>query len=36
VSERLFETGLCMPSGSALTDEDLERICAAVRRVFPE
>jgi len=34
VSERLFENGLCLPSGSALTEADLERICAAVRRVF--
>jgi pyridoxal phosphate-dependent aminotransferase EpsN len=32
VSERLFENGLCLPSGSALTEEDLERICAVVRR----
>jgi dTDP-4-amino-4,6-dideoxygalactose transaminase len=34
VSERLFENGLCLPSGSALTEEDLERICAVVRRVL--
>jgi dTDP-4-amino-4,6-dideoxygalactose transaminase len=33
VSERLFETGLCLPSGSALTECDMERICAAVRKV---
>ena len=32
VSERLFENGLCLPSGSALTEEDLERICAVVKR----
>jgi dTDP-4-amino-4,6-dideoxygalactose transaminase len=31
VSERLFENGLCLPSGSALTKEDLDRVCAVVR-----
>ena len=31
VSERLFEKGLCLPSGSALTEQDLERICRIVR-----
>lgn len=33
VSERLFENGLCLPSGSALIEEDLERICTVVRHV---
>jgi pyridoxal phosphate-dependent aminotransferase EpsN len=32
VSERLFENGLCLPSGSALTEKDLERVCTVVRR----
>jgi dTDP-4-amino-4,6-dideoxygalactose transaminase len=32
VSERLFENGLCLPSGSALTEEDLDRVCAAFTR----
>ncbi len=35
VSERLFENGLCLPSGSALTEEDLERVCAAFARALP-
>lgn len=35
VSARLFEQGLCLPSGSALTGEDLERICATVLQAFP-
>lgn len=30
VSERLFRDGLCLPSGSSLTDEDRERVIAAV------
>lgn len=32
-SERLFERGLCLPSGSSLSDEDLERICSVIRQV---
>jgi len=31
VSERLFETGLCLPSGTALTEEQLDRIVSIVR-----
>jgi len=26
VSEKLFETGLCLPSGSNMTDEDRQRV----------
>jgi dTDP-4-amino-4,6-dideoxygalactose transaminase len=32
VSERLFARGLCLPSGTAMTDGDLDRVCAIVRR----
>ncbi len=35
VSDRLFEQGVCLPSGSALTEEDLQRVVRAVRGVFP-
>ena len=31
VSARLFERGLCLPSGSSLTDEDQDRVVATVR-----
>lgn len=31
VAEELFTTGLCLPSGSNLRDEDLERVVAVVR-----
>jgi dTDP-4-amino-4,6-dideoxygalactose transaminase len=31
VSERIFERGLCLPSGSALTQADLERIVEVIR-----
>jgi dTDP-4-amino-4,6-dideoxygalactose transaminase len=32
VSERLFRDGLCLPSGSSLTDQDQDRVIAVVRR----
>lgn len=31
VSERLFRGGLCLPSGTALTEEDLARISSCIR-----
>ena len=34
VAEQLFENGLCLPSGSNLTDEEHERIAKEVREVF--
>ena len=30
VAEELFEYGLCLPSGSNLTEEDLERVTSAI------
>jgi len=33
-SDRLFEQGLCLPSGSSLTREDLDRIVTTVRRAW--
>ena len=33
VSEGLFERGLCLPSGTAMNDDDLARICEVVKRV---
>lgn len=35
-SERLFEQGLCLPSGSNLTDEDFDRIFKVIARVFAQ
>ncbi|MFH6772707.1 DegT/DnrJ/EryC1/StrS family aminotransferase [Gaetbulibacter aestuarii] len=32
VSEQLFNTGLCLPSGSNLTDSDLERILENIKK----
>jgi dTDP-4-amino-4,6-dideoxygalactose transaminase len=34
VSETLFENGLCLPSGSNLTDNDRERIASVITAVF--
>ena len=33
VSEHLFARGLCLPSGTAMTDADLDRVCEVVRRM---
>lgn len=30
ISERLFDVGLCLPSGSALTEEDLDRVVRVI------
>lgn len=34
VSEGLFDKGLCLPSGSNLSEEDLERVAAKVKALF--
>jgi dTDP-4-amino-4,6-dideoxygalactose transaminase len=34
VCETLFENGLCLPSGSNLTDQDRERIAKAIKQLF--
>ena len=34
VAENLFETGLCLPSGSNLTDADLYRVVDAIKNVI--
>jgi pyridoxal phosphate-dependent aminotransferase EpsN len=34
VSARIFEHGLCLPSGSSLTEEDRQRVITGVRSVF--
>ena len=35
VSEALFENGLCLPSGSDLTQDDLDRVCRSIRCSSP-
>lgn len=34
VSEKLFEKGVCLPSDTKMTDEDLERICGIVKELW--
>ena len=34
VSTELYERGLCLPSGTAMSDEDLKHVIAAVRRAW--
>jgi dTDP-4-amino-4,6-dideoxygalactose transaminase len=34
VAETLFDNGLCLPSGSNLTDGERERIAVVIRKVF--
>lgn len=34
VSEGLFDKGLCLPSGSNLSEEDLERVVKKVKSLF--
>jgi len=34
ISENLYKTGLCLPSDTKMTDEDLYRICEIIKGVF--
>lgn len=34
IAEKLFENGLCLPSGSNLTEDDLERVVATMKACF--
>lgn len=34
VCEKLFEQGLCLPSGSSLTNEDILRVIEAIRNII--
>jgi len=34
VAEGLFEKGLCLPSGTAMTDEDLERVVEIIKKTL--
>jgi dTDP-4-amino-4,6-dideoxygalactose transaminase len=35
VAEEIFRTGLCLPSGSSMTDDDVEQVAEAVRQARP-
>ena len=34
VSEKLFENGLCLPSDTKMTDEDLDRVCCVIKGLW--
>ncbi|MBU3197387.1 aminotransferase class I/II-fold pyridoxal phosphate-dependent enzyme [Clostridium algidicarnis] len=34
VSEKLFENGVCLPSDTKMTDEDLERVCEIIKKLW--
>lgn len=34
VSEKLFKTGLCLPSGTAMTKDDLDRVCGVIEKTI--
>ena len=34
VAEELFNQGLCLPSGSSLTDEQINRVIEAIKKLF--
>ena len=34
VAERLFERGLCLPSGSNMSDDDLDRVIAVIQQTY--
>jgi dTDP-4-amino-4,6-dideoxygalactose transaminase len=34
VSEQLFEQGICLPSDTKMTDEDLNRVCRTIKSLW--
>ncbi len=36
VGEELFEVGICLPSGTAMADEDVDRICSIIQSVLEQ
>jgi len=33
-SQKLFEQGICLPSGSSMSDTDVDRVCTVIRGVL--
>jgi UDP-N-acetylbacillosamine transaminase len=33
-SEQMFNTGICLPSGTAMSDNDIERVCQVIKKVL--
>jgi dTDP-4-amino-4,6-dideoxygalactose transaminase len=34
ISEKIFESGICLPSDTKMTDEDLNRVCEIVKGLW--
>jgi dTDP-4-amino-4,6-dideoxygalactose transaminase len=34
ISEKIYENGLCLPSDTKTTDEDLGRVCSAIKKAI--
>jgi dTDP-4-amino-4,6-dideoxygalactose transaminase len=34
VAQQIFETGVCLPSDTKMTDEDLNRVIGVIKRIF--
>ena len=34
ISRQLFENGVCLPSDTKMSDEDLARVCRTIRRLW--
>lgn len=34
ISEQLFEQGICLPSDTKMTDEDLDRVCGIIKKLW--
>ena len=34
ISDKIFDNGVCLPSDTKMTDEDLTRVCNAIRRLW--
>jgi UDP-N-acetylbacillosamine transaminase len=33
-SQRLFKTGICLPSGSSMVDDDVYRVCEIIKKAL--
>ena len=33
-SQKLFEQGICLPSGSSMSNEDIDRVCKIIRKIL--
>lgn len=34
ISDELFETGICLPSGTGMTDDDIKRVVSVIKETF--